>query len=89
MLKLRLDLRRFDRPAPFRHLEPLPEEINVLHKQHAGAVPRPRAEVGRSVAAGEVLADVRDDELGVPTHTPFAGRVKEVNTRATVIERLL
>ncbi len=89
MLKLRLDLRRFDRPAPYRELEPLPAEVYVLHKQHAGAAPRARAAAGSTVTAGEVLADVRDGELGVPTHAPFAGRVKEVNALATVIERSL
>jgi Na+-translocating ferredoxin:NAD+ oxidoreductase RnfC subunit len=89
MLKLRLDLRRYDRPAPFRSLEPLPERVVVLHKQHVGAVGRPVVQPGQTVAAGLPLTAVPEQELGVPVHAPFAGTVREVTAAATVLERSL
>jgi Na+-translocating ferredoxin:NAD+ oxidoreductase RnfC subunit len=87
MLKQRLDLRRYDRPAPHRRLEPPPDAVTVPHRQHAGVAGRPLLRAGQAVAAGDVLADVAPDALGVPVHAPFAGTVREVDETATLIER--
>ncbi len=89
MLKKRLDLRRYDRPAPYRELDPLPDRVIVPHKQHAGAAAQARVQTGQSIAVGDVLADVGSTDLGVPTHAPLAGVVKDVTDQATVIERAL
>ncbi len=87
MLKQRLDLRRYDRPAPFRKLEPLPEQVVVLHRQHVGATGRSLVQEGQTVAAGSPLTEVPEQALGVPVHAPFAGTVREVSPEATVLER--
>ena len=87
MLKLRLDLRRFDVPAPYRDLAPLPDTVTVAHRQHAGAAGRPRLRLGERVARGQLVADVADGEMGVPVHAPCGGRVASVDDTATVIVR--
>jgi Na+-translocating ferredoxin:NAD+ oxidoreductase RnfC subunit len=87
MLKRRLDLNRFDFPAPFRELDPLPEQIVVQHRQHAGAPGRGVLTSGQQVAQNQVLAEVPPEELGVPVHAPFSGKVAEVKPEATVILR--
>ncbi|MHB8079382.1 MAG: 4Fe-4S dicluster domain-containing protein [Candidatus Krumholzibacteriia bacterium] len=87
MLKLRLDLRRFDAPAPLRELSPLPDTVAVAHKQHAGAAGRPRLRPGDRVTRGQPVADVAEGEMGVPVHAPCDGRVASVGETATVIVR--
>lgn len=87
MLKKRLDLRRYERPAPLRELAPPPEKVVVRHRQHVGAPARPVTQRGQVVAAGEIIASIEPDELGVPVHAPFAGVIDEVTEEATVITR--
>ena len=87
MLKKRLDLRRYDRSAPMRELRPGPEVLTVPHRQHAGTPGAPVARAGQRVARGDVIADVRPEDLGVPVHAPLDGTVREVTADATIIER--
>jgi Na+-translocating ferredoxin:NAD+ oxidoreductase RnfC subunit len=89
MLKMRLDLRRYDRPAPFREWGPPPEVVTVPHRQHAGAPARPCLAAGQAVASGEVIAEVPDGQLGVPVHAPVTGTIQSIGETATVIERAL
>lgn len=87
MLKKRLDLQRFDQPAPYRELDPLPDRVTIRHRQHAGLKGQPLLRAGQRVTAGEVVGQVDPKHLGVPVHAPFAGVVRDVNADATVIER--
>ena len=87
MLKLRLDLRRYDRPAPWCELTPGPDTVIVPHRQHAGVAGRPRLVAGAVVTVGELLADVSPGALGAPVHAPIDGRVAAVTTDATTLVR--
>jgi len=89
LLKKRLDLRRFDLPAPYRELPAPPERVAVLHRQHAGAAGRGLLRPGQTVGQGEIVAEVGAEDLGVPVHAPFAGVVVGRTGEATEIERSL
>jgi len=87
MLKKRLNLLVYDRPAPFRELDPLPDQVTVLHRQHAGVTGKTQLQAGQIVMAGEQVSDVDAGELGVPSHAPFAGTVQSVTENGTTIQR--
>jgi Na+-translocating ferredoxin:NAD+ oxidoreductase RnfC subunit len=87
MLKKRLDLRRYDRPAPYRNDLPIPDTVRLPHRQHVGAAGQPRLAAGQAVTAGQIVAEVDAADLGVSVHAPFAGVVQAVTEQETVIQR--
>jgi Na+-translocating ferredoxin:NAD+ oxidoreductase RnfC subunit len=89
MLKKRLDLQRFEHPAPYQASEIGPDRVVVRHQQHAGEMARPVCEPGQVLSQGELLADLPPAALGVPVHASLTGTVVEVTPTATVIERRL
>ncbi|MQL53307.1 electron transport complex protein RnfC [Desulfofundulus thermobenzoicus] len=85
-LVARLGLIRYDRPAPFLDERVQPRQVRLLLKQHVGVPAVPLVGPGERVAAGQVVAEVPEDALGVPIHASVSGRVTQISADAVVIE---
>ncbi|SHI77671.1 4Fe-4S dicluster domain-containing protein [Desulfofundulus thermosubterraneus] len=85
-LVARLGLSRYDIPAPLQEESVRPQKVRLMLKQHTGVPAEPVVEPGERVAAGQVVAEVPDNALGVPIHASIEGRVAQVSADAVVIE---
>jgi len=85
-LEQKLGILSYEQPAPFDGREWSPARVRILMKQHAGAPAAPIVGPGARVAAGQKIADVRQDQLGVPLHASIAGRVTSANENEIVVE---
>ena len=84
----RLDLHRFDQPAPYRAVDTGHVRLfRIRFQQHAGAPAAPVVKPGDRVAAGQVIGRPPPDKLGVPIHASVAGIVRAVEAEAILIER--
>ncbi|MGB9802808.1 4Fe-4S dicluster domain-containing protein [Desulfofundulus sp.] len=82
----RLGLSRYDLPAPLQEESVRPQTVRLMLKQHIGAPAEPVVKPGERVVAGQVVAEVPDNVLGVPVHASIDGRVAQVSADAVVIE---
>lgn len=74
----RIDVARYEHPAPLRE-EPLSvSRVRIPLKQHVGAPCRPLVKVGQNVEVGEKIGDIGPDDLGVPIHASISGTVEHV-----------
>ena len=74
----RIDVARYERPAPLVP-EPLRvSRVRISLKQHVGVPCRPRVEKGQRVKTGEMIGDVPEGKTGVPVHASIDGTVEQV-----------
>jgi Na+-translocating ferredoxin:NAD+ oxidoreductase RnfC subunit len=85
-LTARLDLSRYDVPAPLAATPSRFGRVVLNLKQHIGAPCRPAVKVGDRVAVGDVVGQAPDNALGVPVHASIAGVVRQVSAEAVIIE---
>lgn len=83
----RLDLAKFDVPAPLTDAVPQFSRVTLNLRQHIGAPCQPIVKVGDRVAAGDVVGQVPDNSLGAPVHASVAGVVTAVTAETVVIEK--
>lgn len=74
----RLGLEDYKADAPLAAGEYAPESVRILLKQHVGVPAKPVVKVGQKVERGELIADVPEDQLGVPVHASISGTVSVV-----------
>ena len=74
----RLRLGPYNTPNVFTGALPMPAELRIPCKQHAGAPAMPVVAAGQSVQAGQLIARAPDGALGANVHAPTAGRVAAV-----------
>ena len=74
----RLDLRRYDVPAPMEKERVEVEEVSIPLKQHIGAPAIPVVRLGEHVKRGQLVADIPEGALGARYHASMDGIVKEV-----------
>lgn len=86
-LRARLDLERYDHPAPIAQLDIAPERVKILLSQHIGAPATPVVSIGDSVEKGQLIAKAPENALGVNIHASINGKVTEVTDRYIMIER--
>jgi len=77
-LMARLDLRRYDVPAPMEKERVEVEEVSIPLKQHIGAPAIPVVRLGEHVKRGQLVADIPEGALGARYHASMDGIVKEV-----------
>ncbi len=82
----RLDLARYDVPAPLTDVPVTFRRVTLNLRQHIGAACQPVVKVGDRVSMGEVVGQVPAKALGVPIHASIAGVVRQVTADAVVIE---
>lgn len=85
-LVARLGLGRYDLQAPLQEKSVQPRQVRMLLKQHVGAPAVVMVQPGERVAAGQVVAGVPGDNLGVPVHAGISGQVTQVTPEMVVIE---
>ena len=56
---------------------PVPDELELILGQHIGAPCQPTVAKRQEVTAGQVIGEVKKG-LGVPLHSPVAGKVKDI-----------
>lgn len=60
---------------------PVPDELELILGQHIGAPCQPTVAKRQEVAVGQVIGEVKKG-LGVPLHSPVAGKVKDIGMSA-------
>lgn len=80
----RLDLKRFDKDAPFAGTVS-PDMVRIPLKMHVGAPCRPQTAVGCTVEKGQLIAV--PDGLGANIHASLSGRVTAVTERYIEIRK--
>jgi Na+-translocating ferredoxin:NAD+ oxidoreductase RnfC subunit len=82
----RLGLSRYDLPAPL-YAEPVrPRLVELRFKQHVGAAASPVVREGDLVTAGQLVAGVPEQTLGVPVHASIGGIVTRIGEGSLIIE---
>lgn len=86
-LRARLDLDRYDHPAPITQVQLQPEKVKILLSQHIGAPAKAIVAAGDRVEKGQWIAAAPESALGVNIHASISGKVTEVTERYIQIER--
>jgi len=85
-LVTRLGLGKYDRPAPYEDIEYKPKKVKLMLNQHIGTPGTLLVSEGESVKAGQLVASVPADALGVNIHASIDGRVTNVTDKFIIIE---
>lgn len=84
-LMARLDLSRYDHPAPLKE-EIIPvHRVKIPYSQHIGTPAIPAVTVGQAVTKGQVVAEAAEG-LSVPIHASIDGKITEMNEKYVIIE---
>ncbi len=86
MLRKRLKVEEYERPAPFVDARLVPGAVKLLFKQHTGAPAKCVVREGQRVKAGDPVARVEEGQLGTHVHASIAGTVKKVSDTSVEIE---
>lgn len=82
----RLNLTRYDLPAPLSDKEYTFDTIQVPLKQHVGAPAVPIVKVGDRVKRGDMIGDIPEKALGATVHASIDGIVTEITDSVIVIK---
>lgn len=85
-LRQRLQVEQFESHTPFVSKEPAPKRVRILTKQHAGKPATPCVAEGAAVKRGEIIARLKDGDLGAFIHSSIDGRVARVASDVIEIE---
>lgn len=85
-LVTRLGLGKYDRPAPYEDIEYKPKKVKLMLNQHIGAPGTLLVSEGEKVTAGQLVANVPADALGVNIHASIDGTVTHVAEKFIIIE---
>ncbi len=84
-LAARLDLARYDKPAPFEETTPVTKRVKIPMSQHIGAPATPIVSVGDQVKKGQLIGEPKDG-LSVAIHCSIDGVVEKVSDREVVVK---
>lgn len=82
----RLGLENYNVPAPLATDRFSPRRVELLLKQHIGSSAQPLVQEGDQVQSGDLIAQIKEDALGVPLHASIDGRVVQITQTMIVIE---
>ncbi len=85
-LTSRMGLEPYDGPAPISDVEIKPHTVRIMLSQHVGVPATPIVKKGDSVVAGQTIASVPEDKLGVNIHSSINGTVTEITDRYITIK---
>jgi len=74
----RIDVARYDRPAPLAREPFMVSRVRISLKQHVGAPCQPLVRRGDKVEAGRMIGDIPGGNLGAPIHASISGGVEQV-----------
>ncbi len=84
-LAARLDLTRYDKPAPFEDTTPTTKLVKIPMSQHIGAPATPIVSVGDTVKKGQLIGEPKDG-LSVAIHCSIDGVVQKVSDKEVVVK---
>ncbi len=85
-LKARLGISHFDRDTRFIEQPQLRlRELRIPLKQHTGVPCSPVVKKGEKVHKDQIIADVEEDAMGVPIHSPVDGTISKIHNRIITI----
>jgi len=84
-LMRRLDIDRYDLPAPLAPKALTTPRAVLPLKQHAGPPAIAKVKPGQTLTMGEIIAQPAPDALGAILHAPFASRVEAVEASRIIL----
>lgn len=84
-LAARLDLTKYDKPAPFEDTTPTTKLVKIPMSQHIGAPATPIVSVGDTVKKGQLIGEPKDG-LSVAIHCSIDGVVQKVSNKEVVVK---
>ena len=84
-LAARLDLTKYDKPAPFEDTTPTTKLVKIPMSQHIGAPATPIVRVGDTVKKGQLIGEPKDG-LSVAIHCSIDGVVQKVSDKEVVVK---
>lgn len=85
-LVTRLDLNKYDRPAPLKDVNFKPARVVIPLKQHIGMACEPLVKVGEPVRRGQPVGEIPQGKLGARVHASIDGVVVEQDGNRVVID---
>ncbi len=85
-LRLKLDLQRYEAPAPWIDAGLAPASVRIRLDQHLGSPSVPVVGVGDTVSEGQAVAEIAEGALGARVHTSIPGVVTDVDGEAVAVE---
>jgi len=82
----RLGIKKYNNHLPFIDTQIDIDRVKLPLQQHIGAPAEPVVRIGESVAAGDLIAEVKSGSLGSNIHAAINGKVKSLG-HSIVIER--
>jgi len=83
-LTQRLDLGRYDTPAPLRKRLVGTKKVVIPLRQHIGAPSIPTVKKGQSVKKGDLIAGIPAEALGANVHASISGKVTAITDSITI-----
>lgn len=84
-LAARLDLTKYDKPAPFEDTTPTTKLVKIPMSQHIGAPATPIVSVGDTVKKGQLIGEPKDGP-SVAIHCSIDGVVQKVSDKEVVVK---
>lgn len=85
-LMARLDLTKYDKPAPLEEKEISVSEVKLMYSQHIGTPAIPVVAAGEMVEKGQMIAKPAEG-LSVGIHASITGKVVEVTGKYVIIQK--
>lgn len=82
----RLGISKYDVKAPLIEKEMNIKLVEILLKQHIGAVAIPKVQVGERVKKGQLIGEVSEGKLGSKIHASIDGQISKIYEDRIIIE---
>lgn len=86
-LMARLNVKKYNVPAPLYENEVLPSLLKIKTSQNIGAPSVPIVKAGDKVKEGGVIAEAKPEALSMPIHSPVNGTVVSADEKTIVIKQ--
>ncbi len=87
-LMKKLNVTKYNVATPFREEQMNPERVKIPLKQHIGAPAEAVVKAGQQVSKGDLIGKVSRGNLGANVHASIDGKIREVNNKYIIIERI-
>ncbi|MHA2298413.1 MAG: 4Fe-4S dicluster domain-containing protein [Candidatus Hodarchaeales archaeon] len=87
-LVARLDLTKYEHPAPLSSTKAKVERVRIPLKQHIGTPALPTVSVGEKVSKGELIGKIPDESLGAAIHASISGTVEKITDFVEIREKI-
>ena len=85
-LRKKLDLEKYNNPAPLTEKEVKVKSLYISLRQNIGAPSVAAVKDGDIIKAGDIIANAPEKALGLPVHAPVNGKVLKVTNDMIVIK---